>query len=271
MSKRVTPVTSRVDFIKLPVTLLSRPEISLGAKLVYSELCNFAHGRDEAFPRQDTIAVKLGISVRAVHNYIKELEQHQLIESVQIGKGMPNKYYFLEHEWTEGMANLAEPSEGSANLAEPDGKPCRTRTADFAVLERQEMEVHSKREDIKDKIEKNDIKEVFEYWQAKMSKPKAKMTPERIKHISARISQGYSVQDLKLAIDGCYSSPFWMGQNDRSTPYNDIDNIMRTGKRVEELIALLTDPVRSGPKGTQNNAKGIATDETRAQLKGRRI
>jgi hypothetical protein len=47
---------------------------------------------------------------------------------------------------------------------------------------------------------------------------------------------GYSVDDLCLAIDGCAASAFHMGENDRRTIYDSITLILRDADHVDKFI-----------------------------------
>jgi hypothetical protein len=81
------------------------------------------------------------------------------------------------------------------------------------------------------------VNEVFEYWQQVMKKPTAKLDAKRAKSISSALGLGYSVEDLKKAIDGCRKSEWHMGKNDRNTQYNDIELITRNATNVDKFIA----------------------------------
>jgi len=83
------------------------------------------------------------------------------------------------------------------------------------------------------------VYEVYEHWLSVMEKPRAFLTDARKRKILKRLSEGYSVQDLKDAIDGCRASAFHMGENERGTIYNDLELICRNGQKVESFIARL--------------------------------
>lgn len=79
---------------------------------------------------------------------------------------------------------------------------------------------------------------VFNHWVLVMNKGSStKPTPGRINKIKARLKEGYTVEDLKQAINGCRQDPFSMGDNDRNKPFNDVELICRTGEKVESFIA----------------------------------
>jgi len=83
----------------VPNWLMCRKEISLGAKLVYARLSQYA-GRDgRAFPKQETLSEQLGLSQRQTKRYVSELVKHSLINSEKQGLGKPSIYTFNHHEW----------------------------------------------------------------------------------------------------------------------------------------------------------------------------
>lgn len=94
---------------------------------------------------------------------------------------------------------------------------------------------------IKSTVEKpsvfnGEVGEVFTYWQDKLNHPRAKLDDKRKKKITALFKIGYTAEDLKTAIDGCKSSPFHQGQNNRSEVYDDIELICRDASHVDKFI-----------------------------------
>ncbi len=83
------------------------------------------------------------------------------------------------------------------------------------------------------------VQEVFAHWQQTFNHPRAKLDVKRKKFIRGRLKDGFSVNDLKLAITGCRASPFHMGVNDRNTVYDDLDLICRDAKHVEQFMNYL--------------------------------
>lgn len=78
-----------------------------------------------------------------------------------------------------------------------------------------------------------DVEDVFAYWQRVMDSPNSKLDAGRQKIISARLKDGYTVDDLKRAIDGCRASKFHMGENPNGKKYNGIDLIFRSADKVD--------------------------------------
>ena len=98
----------------IPNWLLCRTEVSHGAKLCYARLAQFAGKDGLCFPKQPTLAGGLGITERTARDYIRELEEFELVESVRRGLGTSNSYHFLDHPWQHG------PPDERRDIAEPD-------------------------------------------------------------------------------------------------------------------------------------------------------
>lgn len=85
---------------------------------------------------------------------------------------------------------------------------------------------------------KSDVLDVFAHYRT--HHPKAVPNPQpkskEWRAIEARISEGFSVGDLCLAIDGCHRTPHNLGQNDRGQKYLGLELIMRNGDQVTRFI-----------------------------------
>ena len=104
---------------------------------------------------------------------------------------------------------------------------------------------------------KEDWRLVFDHYQARHSR--AKPTEERAKLTRARLAEGYSVEDLKTAIDGNHVSQYHVEGN-----YHDFELILRNAKQVDMFIRHKTEPAPepAGPvtfaaQQTQNNIRAI--------------
>lgn len=85
------PVT-RHGFTQVPNFILTKEELSVGAKLAYAMLLKYAWGDDACFPGQAKLAVDMGSGERSVRRYLEELEKASLLEIVQRGLGKTNLY-----------------------------------------------------------------------------------------------------------------------------------------------------------------------------------
>ena len=85
------PVT-RHGFTQVPNFILTKADLSVGAKLAYAMLLKYAWGDDACFPGQATLATDMGSGERSVRRYLDELEKGKLLEVVQRGLGKTNLY-----------------------------------------------------------------------------------------------------------------------------------------------------------------------------------
>ena len=85
------PATS-YGFTQVPNFILTKKDISVGAKLAYAMLLKYAWQDDACFPGQVKLAEDMGATDRSVRTYLKELETAELLEITQRGLGKTNLY-----------------------------------------------------------------------------------------------------------------------------------------------------------------------------------
>ena len=95
----------------------------------------------------------------------------------------------------------------------------------------------NREQDIKDLSSKldDDAREIFDHWLTVMKKKKSAYSEDRKKKIKARLSEGYTVDEIKLAITNCSNTPHNMGQNENNKTYNDIELICRSPTKLEQF------------------------------------
>jgi hypothetical protein len=77
---------------QIPNFILRDPNISIGAKTIYSLLLSYAWHNDLCFPGQDRLAKDVAMGIASVNRFIKELEGCSLIEITRRGQGKTNFY-----------------------------------------------------------------------------------------------------------------------------------------------------------------------------------
>lgn len=82
----------REGFTQIPNGVLRDPRISTGAKVCYGVLLSYAWQKDRCFPGQDRLAFDIGVSVRSVRTYLRELEQLGIVLVEQRGLTRTNVY-----------------------------------------------------------------------------------------------------------------------------------------------------------------------------------
>ncbi len=103
-----------------------------------------------------------------------------------------------------------------------------------------------------------DVREVVKHYQD--FHPKSKPGKKEKAKIRLRLKDGYSVDDLKAAIDGCHRSPFHCGENDRGKKYQSLELIMRDASHVTEFLEIPLDgsePVLS--EKTRRTMRAVST------------
>lgn len=77
--------------------------------------------------------------------------------------------------------------------------------------------------------------EVFDHWREVMDHPEAKLTKDRRTKVKARLAEGYTVEHLLDAIDGCKKSKFHMGENPERRKHDDLTLICRSASKVDQF------------------------------------
>lgn len=93
----------------LPQFILKK-SITLGAKVMYALLCNYASENDHCWPSHATLAARLSCSVSSVKNYLTELVREKLI-SILRGRYRSSVYYLLCPEEYIDTQNTKNDSE----------------------------------------------------------------------------------------------------------------------------------------------------------------
>ena len=82
----------RGGFTQVPNFILKNAELSLGAKVTYSMFLQYAWHNDSCFPGQDRLAADMGLTRAASVEFIKELQEANLIDITRRGLGKTNLY-----------------------------------------------------------------------------------------------------------------------------------------------------------------------------------
>ncbi len=82
------------------------------------------------------------------------------------------------------------------------------------------------------------IAEIFEHWQRVMNHPRAKLDASRRRVIAARLKEGYTVGQIKAAIDGCRASDWHQGGNSSGAIYDGLTLICRNAEKLDFFITL---------------------------------
>ena len=94
-------------YAQVPVWILRKPDLSLGAKALYGALMSYADNRTKlAFPGQERVAADLGCTVRTVYKYMKELEESGILSVERRRNKRTGNFYANSY-----VLRFADPSE----------------------------------------------------------------------------------------------------------------------------------------------------------------
>ena len=129
----------------IPNWLLCRREISPGAKLAYARLVQYAGRGGRCFPKQESIALELGVSARTIRTYLRELIDFSLLEGVRNGLGTSNNYYFLDHPWIHENPSFERRLSGAARKGSsvPDRKSSSAPSSEEIQKEENHLKEHT--------------------------------------------------------------------------------------------------------------------------------
>lgn len=93
--------------------------------------------------------------------------------------------------------------------------------------------------DVTDSL-RSKVLEVFAHYRTyhPRAHPEPTSKGKEWKKVVAMFKEGYTVDDLKMAIDGCHRSPFHCGENDRGKTYQSLDLIVRDSSHVNQFMEI---------------------------------
>jgi hypothetical protein len=110
-------------------------------------------------------------------------------------------------------------------------------------------------------VEASEVRDVFDHW-SELYSPRSKFDPKRKRRIAARLSEGFTAEELKRAITNASGDEWLNGSHPDSPGYlNKLDTLLRDAAQVERLRDLGLPP--SGP--ASETANQIAIRQLREQ------
>lgn len=121
-----------------------------------------------------------------------------------------------------------EPSNGSGTLSEPFRNQDQDQDQEYKNVELHSTDAPNK----KPAAAPVDVAKVFDHWREVWGKRKAQLDAKRLRVIKLAL-KSYSVEDLCKAVAGYRNSPHHRGENERRTPFDDIELFLRDSKHIE--------------------------------------
>lgn len=171
-----------------------------------------------------------------------------------------------ERQFTEAVRHLVETKfleiqQLTKSLYEPE-QHASERLAKCSSEERREEERRGEKrvptEPVGQEPDGDPVARVFDHWRSVHAHPKANLDTKRRRLIRAAL-ESYSEADLCQAITGYKNSPHHMGQNERSTVYDDIELMLRDAKHVDAGLRFYAEPPRTNGMSTLTRRNVEAT------------
>lgn len=148
--------------------------------------------------------------------------------------------------------NTNFPSPSSSSYSDPASNSVSVSTSEKGVPSE-----HSSR-----RAASTDIRTVFDhyrkYHERAHQQPHSEMKEWR--KIAARLKEGYSVEDLCIAIDGCHKSAWHCGENPEHRIYQNLELIVRDSSKVNQFMQI--DQEASKPVLTQREERGARAGQS---------
>lgn len=280
---------SRIRTIK-PEFWTSEQVISCShhARLLFIGLWNFCDDRGihpasyirlkaEIFPGDDCSIenIKAWVSELVIANLLHEYaiddkrywiitgwKQHQRIDKPTYRHPIPDS------NSSSSSRNIVENYTTHQRLIDDISVNAHRDIVEASVTESNGMETNGREEDICEvaptsrrvvskKVYSAYTHEIFDYWKEKLNHSKAKLDKKRAGKIKIALGLGYSVEDLKLAVDGCAATPFNCGENDRNQRFDDIELILRDATHIESFITNASLPTITSGNSKSSTMLGV--------------
>jgi len=262
-------MTHRGYYAVIPATVRYDQRLTNGAKLMYGEITALASQKGYCYASNRYFAEIYGVTAETISRMVSKLEELGYVEveveaSHGAKGGRDRKIYLLEQVLDKKIKTLV--TKMSSTLKRININSLITDDS----LEQGPKESCGAEQDSAPtpppKFNK-EIKEVFEHWFKIFGKTRSILNSSKETKIRARLTEKWTVDDLKLAIAGVLKSPHHMGTDPKGdgTKYVEIETIFRTSTQVEKFIELATKKTlareRQVPRGDDKPcelcAKGI--------------
>lgn len=226
-------------------------------KLVLGALATMADSETgSCFASQDRLANYAECSVRTVHDHLKAMEAAGLLErrrrSSIHGYRLADMFLLLAPgvtEWPDDTpvslpadSASSSPAQGLPEVqAAEQERPLTTHRegelTDPSLSENSNVKTLSSMAVGNASREADAERELFDYWRERCNHNPAKFTTERRRKVKARIGEGYTVAQIRQAIDGAARGAY---VNDNGHRFDDLELICRSGSKLEQFIARAT-------------------------------
>lgn len=165
--KKLHNPKSYAPAVYIPCWLIQVPHnlLSFGAKLLYGRLAQWSNTKGDVFRSAKQLSKELGMGIRTIEKFIKELKEVGLIGTFHPQAGGLNHFVFYDHEWMD--IELTEELDPPHNHAVPSAQPCGTpphNHADINIKEIKEIKKDILEVNLPFSKNQNYTPEFLEFW-----------------------------------------------------------------------------------------------------------
>ena len=222
----------------IPATIWLNTDLSIQEKMLLVKIDSFK----ECFASNQYLADFMGLSVPRVKAIIGNLRKLEFVHSKEERKGnlTIKRTLYVDPIKFHGIARI---ENDTRFVLDPIRGRIENDTHSNTVSNKDKKEIKTCQPSV-NAVDMN-VGHLFGFWKETMRKSVAtKLDSKRKTAIKNRLSDGYTVDQIKQAIINCSLTPHNMGQNDRGQKFNDIELICRNVSNLERFIE--SDPRQTG-------------------------
>lgn len=233
-------------------------EINADEKLLYSELSALSNKNGYCHANNTYFANLYNLSNRAISSRLSRLEKAGFIKIVIDKKAGNQRKIYLSEAYRSKHRDPIEDKRNTyrSQLPDPIEASFQHNNINRIIQDNNTSINNTLVNKVDDKSSQSaDMISIFEYWVKVMSKDASRtiFNEKRKRAVKSRLGEGYTLEDICTAIDGCSRTPHNMGDNKDGKVWDDLELICRNGSNVERFIANSKQvKVNALPSGFQN-------------------
>ncbi len=253
----MTDADSNTGWCIIPPWVMADRNLTMAEKVLYGRILGLSDKHGYCYASNNWLGEQVGMDGRSVRRSVTSLQ----------AKGYVRRVVFGADNRTSKRAIY--PRMATLHPQDPESSPQDTMSSPPRTDCPPPQDIESSQ--VRDEGESNrgthtDVQQVFEHWQQVTGKHKAKLTNDRKQKVQARLREGFSVDELKEAVDGLAKSAWHQGDNPQGKRYDDLALVCRQGSKVEQFIELARTGGGNGAN-RQSSQPRSAAGRTRANAR----
>lgn len=231
-SQQSAPI--KPSYLVISPQILYNKDLSDSEKITLSFLTMFMHDKGYCWWSNGRLCQLLNIDKRQLQRRLNKLESLGFIR-IDHNNGNQRIIYANDPDKVIHSSEI-EPTDKDDTHVTNDTPPHVINDTQKYISNKTIKIKKENKKRKKEKVTENE-QEIFDYWAKRTDRFKTKLTSKRLTKIRNGLKSGYSVDDLKQAIDGCMSSDYHQGANDQNKIYDELELILRNEDCIERFMS----------------------------------